>query len=58
VPLDFLGAGRSYTAEVYEDGTGPNDLRKRSARLRKGSKLTLTLAGSGGAAVVIEPTAK
>jgi alpha-glucosidase len=58
VPLDFLGAGRSYMAEVYEDGTGPNDLRKRSAQLRKGSKLTLTLAGSGGAAVVIEPAAK
>jgi alpha-glucosidase len=58
VPLDFLGAGRSYMAEVYEDGTGPNDLRKRSAQLRKGSKLTLTLAGSGGAAVVVEPAGK
>jgi alpha-glucosidase len=58
VPLDFLGAGHSYTAKVYEDGTGPNDLRKRSAQLRKESKLTLTLAGSGGAAVVVEPAGK
>jgi alpha-glucosidase len=58
VPLDFLAPGGTYSAEVYEDGATPNDLRKRNAALRRGGKLTLTLAGSGGAVAVIEPAAR
>lgn len=58
VPLDFLMPGRAYAAEVQEDGAGPNDLRKRSAAVRQGGRLTLSLAGSGGAVAIIEPAAR
>lgn len=58
VPLDFLTGGRSYTAGIHEDGAGPNDLRTRSAAVRWGGKLSLSLAGSGGAVAVIEPAAR
>ena len=58
VPLDFLAPGGTYAAEVYEDGAGPNDVRKRNTALRPGGRLTLSLAGSGGAVVVIEPAAR
>ena len=56
---DFLGDG-TYTAEVYTDtaetADDPNRLEKRTVSLRKGDKLTLPMAGSGGAAIHIYPT--
>lgn len=56
---DFLGDG-AYTAEVYTDtaetADDPNRLEKRTVSLRKGDKLTLPMAGSGGAAIHIYPT--
>jgi alpha-glucosidase len=58
VPLDFLSTGRAYSAEIYEDGADPNALRERTASLRAGGKLTLNLAGSGGAVAVIQPVAR
>lgn len=58
VPLDFLAPGRSYAAEVYEDGASPNELRQSAATPRAGGKLTLDLAGSGGAVAVIGPIAR
>ena len=57
VPLDFLAIDRSYAADVYEDGANGNEVRKRTAALRPSGKLTLTLAGSGGAVAVIERVA-
>jgi alpha-glucosidase len=58
VPLDFLAPGTAYTAELYEDAADPNALRQRTATLRAGGRLTLDLAGSGGAVAVIEPAAR
>ncbi|WP_010186240.1 glycoside hydrolase family 97 protein [Sphingomonas sp. PAMC 26605] len=58
IPLDFLDAGRSYTAQIYRDAPDA-DYRtdKRHAMvietrtLRRGDTLSLPLAPGGGAAV-------
>lgn len=58
VPLDFLDAGRSYTAEIYRDGSGA-DYRTAARHaiaierrtVRRGDVLTLALAPGGGQAV-------
>jgi alpha-glucosidase len=58
VPLDFLDAGRTYTAEIYRDA--PNTDFKtetrhayavETKRVRKGDTMTLVLAPGGGQAV-------
>jgi alpha-glucosidase len=56
--LDFLDAGKSYTATIYKDGEGATyltDARHRIAYetrvVKKGDKLSLWLAPGGGAAV-------
>ncbi len=58
---DFLGDGE-YTAEIYADtdetATDPNRLEKQTVSLRKGDKLPLRMADSGGAAIHIYPTRK
>ena len=58
VPLDFLDAGRRYTAQIYRDGPGADyrtDARHSIAietrRVTRGDTLTLPLAPGGGAAV-------
>jgi alpha-glucosidase len=53
VPLDFLPAG-SYRATIWEDGATPNDVTRREADVTARDGLTLQLAATGGAAVVIE----
>jgi alpha-glucosidase len=58
VTLDFLDPGKSYTAEIYRDGTGADyrtDARHAIAieklKVRKGDKLSLPLAPGGGEAI-------
>ncbi|WP_308815216.1 glycoside hydrolase family 97 protein [Sphingomonas sp. GV3] len=58
VPLDFLDAGRRYTAEIYRDGDGA-DYRTEARHaiaiekrpVKKGDTLTLALAPGGGQAI-------
>jgi alpha-glucosidase len=57
ITLDFLDPGRSYTAEIYRDGkkadwkTNPFDIVIEKQKVRRGDKLTLTLARGGGEAI-------
>ena len=58
VALDFLDPGRSYTAEIYRDGTGADyrtDARHAIAiekrQVKKGDTMTLALAPGGGQAI-------
>ena len=58
VPLDFLDAGRTYTAQIYRDGPGADyktDARHSFAietrTMKKGDILTLALAPGGGQAI-------
>jgi alpha-glucosidase len=53
VPLNFLPAGR-YKATIWEDGATPNNVTRREVDVTARDALTLQLAGTGGAAVVIE----
>jgi alpha-glucosidase len=52
VPLSFLGAGK-FKARVYEDGASPTELNISERAVTAADTLTLKLAGSGGAAVMI-----
>ena len=57
IPLDFLEAGRSYTAHIYRDGDGadwksnpyPVEIEKKT--VKAGEAMSLWLAPGGGAAV-------
>ena len=58
VPLDFLDAGRNYTAEIYRDGAGADyrtDARHAIAiekrPVKRGDTLSLVLAPGGGQAI-------
>lgn len=58
VTLDFLDAGRTYTAEIYRDGPAADyrtDARHsitiEKKQVRKGDTMTLALAPGGGTAV-------
>jgi alpha-glucosidase len=54
LPLGFLGKGW-YRASVLEDGADASHLTRSQRKLAANQKLTLTLAGSGGAVAVIKP---
>jgi len=54
VPLDFLKSG-NYAAHLWQDGSDPNHLNVSDQVVTNGQSLTLTLAPSGGAAVVLTP---
>ena len=58
VTLDFLEEGREYTMTWFEDGiNAPRqamDYRKKSAKVKKGDKITMHIARNGGWAGVIE----
>jgi alpha-glucosidase len=61
--LDFLDAGRSYTATIYRDGDGATyetDARHRiiieTKQVKRGDTLSLWLAPGGGAAVRLAPS--
>ncbi len=51
--LDFLEPGVHYSAELYTDSpqtaADPNKLDKKTVNVKRGDKITLPLAGSGGA---------
>ncbi|MGK2927808.1 MAG: glycoside hydrolase family 97 protein, partial [Lysobacterales bacterium] len=57
IPLDFLAAGRRYTAQIYRDGyhanwqTNPYELVIEERPAQHGEVLSLRLAPGGGAAV-------
>ncbi len=61
LPLDFLDSGQAYTATVYADGAAahyknnPTDYQIYTAQVTADSVLTLDLAASGGAAVMLVP---
>lgn len=62
LPLDFLDAGRRYRAEIYRDGEGadwhgPARFRfvREAKTVTRGDRLSLWLAGGGGAAVRFVP---
>ncbi len=52
VPLDFLGEGK-FAARVWQDGAAPDQLTLGSSTVDRTSTLDLALAGSGGAAVLL-----
>lgn len=56
--LNFLKEGQTYRMTSFEDGINANrqamDYRKKERILRKGDKLTISLARNGGFAAVIE----
>ncbi len=58
VTLDFLDEGREYTMTWFEDGiNAPRqamDYRKKTAKVKKGDKVTMHIARNGGWAGVIE----
>ena len=62
VTLDFLDAGRNYTAEIYRDGDDADyrtdkrhSMRIERRTVKKGDTLDLRLAPGGGAAVRMVP---
>ncbi|HEY1069543.1 MAG TPA: glycoside hydrolase family 97 protein [Thermomonas sp.] len=62
LPLDFLDAGKRYRAEIYRDGDGADwhgEARFRFVRetrvVTRGDRLSVWLAGGGGAAVRFVP---
>ncbi len=58
--LDFLQAGKTYEATVYEDGKdahyldNPYPVNIRKIKVRKGQKLNIKLAAGGGCAISIK----
>lgn len=59
VNFDFLPANREYTATIYADGAdadwdkNPQSYKIEKIKVKRGSKLNLKLAASGGAAISI-----
>ena len=63
ITLDFLDAGKTYTATIYEDGKNasfdknPQSYNIRKIKVKKCSKLSITSARGGGYAISIIPNA-
>ena len=63
ITLDFLDAGKTYTATIYEDGKNasfdknPQSYNIRKIKVKKGSKLSITSSRGGGYAISIIPNA-
>lgn len=61
INLDFLEAGKTFTAIIYEDGEGahwekkPKVVNIRKMTVKKGEMLALKLAAGGGAAISLMP---
>jgi alpha-glucosidase len=61
VPLTFLDAGKSYTADIYADGPGanwltnPTPVRITHRTVTRASRLRIVLAPGGGQAIRIRP---
>ena len=64
VQLDFLDAGRTYTAHIYGDGedadwkTQPHSIAIDTRKVKRGDSLTLELAPGGGQAIRLHAGAK
>ena len=54
IALDFLGGGQ-FVAETYADGNAPTDVGRSASTVAANASLTLDLAGSGGAAIMLTP---
>jgi alpha-glucosidase len=54
IPLDFLGGGK-FTAEIWQDGDGPNDVDHVVKSVSKGEVLQVHMSAGGGAAIAIKP---
>jgi len=60
VPLGFLASGKAYEAQLFQDGDSrPGDphlgIDYRSAQVTRDTTVSLSLAGAGGAVLVLEP---
>ncbi|MEJ7661858.1 MAG: glycoside hydrolase family 97 C-terminal domain-containing protein [Hymenobacter sp.] len=53
LPLDFLGSGR-WTVRAWADGASPTSIEERAGEVTAGGRLGVTLAASGGAALMFE----
>ena len=51
IKMDFLPAGKTFTATIYEDGEGT--IRKRQATLKKGDVLNVEIKAKGGQALIL-----
>ncbi|MFO1225740.1 glycoside hydrolase family 97 protein [Roseateles sp.] len=54
LPLRFLGPGR-WRATVWQDGATANDVQRSERTVTRAEELSLPLAATGGAVVVLEP---
>lgn len=54
IALTFLPPG-SFQATVWQDGAGPNDVERLVKQVTRRDRLSIRLAGGGGAAVILEP---
>ncbi|MDF0486531.1 glycoside hydrolase family 97 protein [Sphingomonas sp. H39-1-10] len=55
VPLATLGAGKRWRARIWQDGADMNHLKTSTTLVQSRDHVQLTLAPSGGAAMVLEP---
>lgn len=56
IPLDFL-PGENYLADIWQDGKTISSLKKSQHKLNKRQKLSLSLAGAGGAVAILRKAA-
>lgn len=54
LPLSFLGTG-TFTADIITDGTTPAALTRNRRTVTAGDRVALSLAGAGGAVLVLRP---
>jgi len=54
IRLDFLTAGKTYQATMYEDD-GQGSIKKRTQLLKKDDPLTLDIKAKGGQAIILSP---
>lgn len=55
IVLDFLAAGKKYTATIYEDGATPT-ISKRTLPVKRGDRFAFTIKAKGGLAMIIRET--
>ncbi len=54
VPLQFLPAGRKFTAHIYENGAGKNDVRMSKRTVSRGDTIDAVMPAGGGQALWLE----
>ena len=64
VPLDFLGGGMAWRAEIHRDGDAahfernPHDFVRETREVKAGESMELRLAAGGGVAIRFTPIAR